>query len=225
MRTLHPAFGVAFAALPETRILSDALHTHALVVVHDTIDSDDALVACASALGVLIGGVKRFSAEGPSPDQSWHHVGMLEGEAARATVLNPEHAAFGAPGMQFVSMRAAWQASPNAERERLRGLTAQHVFRAAPERTVSYPLVFAPHDPAAAALFLGYHATAIDGQSDDEARALLDSLMTAATQPSRIYTHAFQAGELVIWDNRALMHRSCALPAGARRVVREVAIR
>ena len=41
-----------------------------------------------------------------------------------------------------------------------------------------------------------------------EGKALLAELMAHATQPQYIYTHHWRAGDLIIWDNRALLHRA-----------------
>jgi alpha-ketoglutarate-dependent 2,4-dichlorophenoxyacetate dioxygenase len=43
--------------------------------------------------------------------------------------------------------------------------------------------------------------------SDEEVVALLDELMTHATQPQFVYSHRWRAGDLVIWDNRCTLHR------------------
>ena len=41
----------------------------------------------------------------------------------------------------------------------------------------------------------------------DQARALLRELLVAATRPELIYTHRWAPGDLVMWDNRAVVHR------------------
>ncbi|MGH8620244.1 MAG: TauD/TfdA dioxygenase family protein [Burkholderiales bacterium] len=224
MQTLHPDFGVELPTLPAPAALDAALRQHALVVVRDTRMTDEALVALGNALGRIDGGVKRFTGEGPSPDQRWHHVGAIVDAPARATLLYPEIAAPGAPGMQFVSMRAAWRALPIAEQQAIAGRVGVHTFRSVPGQRAAQPLVFSPRHDAETALFVGYHAVGIEGMANADAQRLLTALMAQATTLPRIYTHVFQPGDFVAWDNRALMHRACALPAGANRAVREIAI-
>jgi alpha-ketoglutarate-dependent taurine dioxygenase len=46
--------------------------------------------------------------------------------------------------------------------------------------------------------------------SFDEGRGLLDELLTRSTAPGRVYRHEWVVGDLVIWDNRGVLHR--ALP-------------
>jgi alpha-ketoglutarate-dependent 2,4-dichlorophenoxyacetate dioxygenase len=57
------------------------------------------------------------------------------------------------------------------------------------------------------ALFTGGHAVAIDGMAASEGRELLDRLLAHATQDRFVYAHAWSDGDLVIWDNRAVLHR------------------
>lgn len=58
-------------------------------------------------------------------------------------------------------------------------------------------------------LFVGRHAFGIPGLSRDESRALLASLVeTIVSAPARVYQHQWQAGDTLLWDNRALLHRA-----------------
>jgi len=57
-------------------------------------------------------------------------------------------------------------------------------------------------------LMIGRHAHAIPGLSDAESQALLDDLEAFACQPPRVYQHRWEPGDVVIWDNRATMHRA-----------------
>jgi alpha-ketoglutarate-dependent taurine dioxygenase len=42
----------------------------------------------------------------------------------------------------------------------------------------------------------------------DEGRALLDDLLARATEPERVYRHEWSVGDVVIWDNRGVLHRA-----------------
>jgi alpha-ketoglutarate-dependent 2,4-dichlorophenoxyacetate dioxygenase len=57
-------------------------------------------------------------------------------------------------------------------------------------------------------LFLSAHAGAIRGMPVPEARALLRDLTEHATQRKFVYAHQWRLGDLVMWDNRAMMHRA-----------------
>jgi alpha-ketoglutarate-dependent 2,4-dichlorophenoxyacetate dioxygenase len=57
-------------------------------------------------------------------------------------------------------------------------------------------------------IFLSAHAGAIRGMPMPEARALLRDLTEHATQRKFVYAHQWRLGDLVMWDNRAMMHRA-----------------
>lgn len=56
-------------------------------------------------------------------------------------------------------------------------------------------------------LYLSSHAGAILGMPMPEARILLRDLNEHATQPTFVYAHAWRQWDLVVWDNRQVMHR------------------
>jgi alpha-ketoglutarate-dependent 2,4-dichlorophenoxyacetate dioxygenase len=57
-------------------------------------------------------------------------------------------------------------------------------------------------------LYLSSHAGRIRGMPDPEAKMLLMDLNEFATQPQFVYTHVWKVGDLVMWDNRCMMHRA-----------------
>jgi alpha-ketoglutarate-dependent 2,4-dichlorophenoxyacetate dioxygenase len=57
------------------------------------------------------------------------------------------------------------------------------------------------------ARYIASHAYTIDGFSDAEAWVLLDELIAGATWPECTYQHHWQQGDVLMWDNRATMHR------------------
>ena len=58
-------------------------------------------------------------------------------------------------------------------------------------------------------LFIGRHAFGIPGLSRNESRDLLASLLNViVSDPTRTYLHHWQAGDTMIWDNRAVLHRA-----------------
>jgi alpha-ketoglutarate-dependent 2,4-dichlorophenoxyacetate dioxygenase len=56
-------------------------------------------------------------------------------------------------------------------------------------------------------LYLASHAGAIVGMPMAEARILLRDLTEHATQPRFVYVHVWRQWDLVMWDNRQVMHR------------------
>ena len=81
------------------------------------------------------------------------------------------------------------------------------------------PLVKPHPETGRSALFIGRHAYGIPGLDPDESEALLDRLLSEACQAPRIYTHSWQVGDVVVWDNRAVLHRARPYDPRARRTM------
>ena len=60
------------------------------------------------------------------------------------------------------------------------------------------------------ALYLGNHASHILGMPEAEGAALLDELLEHTTKPEFVYAHRWRKGDLIMWDNRCLLHRAVA---------------
>jgi len=69
------------------------------------------------------------------------------------------------------------------------------------------------------ALYLASHAAAIEGMDGAEGRAVLAQLIDDATEDSRTYLHRWRAGDGVMWDNRAIMHRGRLWPGMQARLM------
>jgi taurine dioxygenase len=152
-------------------------------------------------------------------DKSYHAVPSL------LTMLHAVELPPVGGGTQFANTARAYAALPEAMRARIDGLRAVHSWEASRincgarpateeqkrERpAVDHPLVRTHPDTGAKALYLGNHAGHIIGLPHDEGAALLRELLAFTTQPRFVYTHQWQPGDLVLWDNRCLVHR--ALP-------------
>ena len=69
-------------------------------------------------------------------------------------------------------------------------------------------------------LFLGRHSFGIPGMSLEESDRCLRELETFACQPPGVYDHEWEVGDLIVWDNRRLLHR--AYPYDERSETREL---
>ena len=78
---------------------------------------------------------------------------------------------------------------------------------------VRHPLVRTHPVNGAKSLFLGAHASHVVGLPVDEGRALLAELLAHVTQPQFVHRHEWREGELVIWDNRCVLHRATPFDA------------
>src|SRR5665811_1033920 len=69
------------------------------------------------------------------------------------------------------------------------------------------------------AVYLASHAYAVEGMEPSAGKRLIDQLMEAATAPGISYMHQCRAGDVVMWDNRATMHRGRPWPAHEPRLM------
>jgi alpha-ketoglutarate-dependent taurine dioxygenase len=81
------------------------------------------------------------------------------------------------------------------------------------------PLVKTHPETGRRALYIGRHAHDIPGLTGEESAQLLDRLLDFACQPPRTVLHAWQPGDIAIWDNRALLHRARPYPRNEPRVM------
>jgi taurine dioxygenase len=85
---------------------------------------------------------------------------------------------------------------------RMMGVAADKLPRAV------HPLVRTHPETSRKALYVGHRETAqnIEGMTPEESRPLLDYLYQHSTNPDNFYRHMWQAGDVVMWDNRCTMH-------------------
>jgi len=112
---------------------------------------------------------------------------------------------------EFANMAQAYAALPEATKRRIAGLRV--AFRPAFDASrpgADHPLVRTHPDTGRKSLYIGNHSTHILGLPEGEGAALLGDLLEHATQRKFVYTHDWRAGDLVMWDNRCLLHRAVA---------------
>jgi taurine dioxygenase len=143
----------------------------------------------------------------------------------KATSLYPVSLPSRGGDTQFVNMHAAYDALPAATKKRIDGLVAVHVYlskysprqlaKVDDERRVPppalHPLVRVHPDNGRRFLYLNpVRMEAIVGMPDDAAQTLIGELMTHATQQRFEYRHRWTMGDMVIWDDRSVMHQANA---------------
>jgi alpha-ketoglutarate-dependent taurine dioxygenase len=112
---------------------------------------------------------------------------------------------------EFANMALAYAALPEDMKRRIAGLRV--AFRPAFDASrpgADHPLVRTHPDSGAKSLYLGNHSVGIVGLPETEGLALLAELLDHATQPEFVYAHRWRLGDLVMWDNRCLLHRAVA---------------
>jgi alpha-ketoglutarate-dependent 2,4-dichlorophenoxyacetate dioxygenase len=111
---------------------------------------------------------------------------------------------------EFASARRAYAALPEALKRRVE--TAIAVYP-----PVRHPLVRTNPANGEKNPFLGAHASHIEGLAMEEGRAFLKELLDRVTRPEFRYRHASREGDLVVWDNRCVLHRATPFDAARRK--------
>ena len=73
-------------------------------------------------------------------------------------------------------------------------------------------------------LFISEHLFEIEGMSRTESRALVRRLLDVCTDSARVYRHRWSVGDLLIWDNRSMLHRAQGFDPRHARVMRHVRV-
>ena len=125
---------------------------------------------------------------------------------------------------EFASVQAAYDDLPEPTKRRIAGLKAVHAYRGArfdrkitqltPEllaatQSAAHPIARRNPDNGRIGLYLSPNrVTGIVGMDDDEAFGLLAELFAHATQRKYVYRHKWRKGDMVIWDNRSVLHQA-----------------
>ena len=139
---------------------------------------------------------------------------------------------------QFVSARSAYARLSDDMKEKIDPLEVIHdyVFSRSkvapvdPKHAASLPpitqkLVRRNPNTGAKNFYIGSHAKEIVGWNYEDSRSLLDELLAGSVVDANVYTHAWQPGDLVIWDNRCILHRGTGYDADKyRRFMRQTRV-
>ena len=160
-------------------------------------------------------------------NQLWHTDSCFKVPPALASVLSARVVANTGGETEFVSMRRAWQNLGADLRNKLENAYAWHDYahsrgKIAPhlaserERStmpaVCWRMRWRNPVNGRDALYIASHTCGIEGMTDKDALKLIPELEALATQPDGIYQHRWRAGDVVMWDNRATMHRGRPWP-------------
>jgi alpha-ketoglutarate-dependent 2,4-dichlorophenoxyacetate dioxygenase len=167
-------------------------------------------------------------------NQLWHTDSSFKKVPALTSVLSARIIPARGGETEFVSTRLAFERLDAGLRQKLENSFAWHDYAhsrgqiaadlASPEERAALPpqcwrLVWKNPINGRSALYLASHAYAIEGMEPSVGKRLLDELMEAATTPGTSYVHGWRSGDVVMWDNRATMHRGRPWPAHEARLM------
>ena len=187
---------------------------------------------------------ERGEPNGKHPDKgtlAWHTDGSWQRRTGQVTIIYGEVVPEQGGETHFCDMYGAYERLSPVWKERIAGLRAVHNLdfsrtrrhgeqpMTAEQRAavppVDQPIVRTHPDTGRKCLYLGDHAEYIQGMDYDAGRALIDELNTLAVHPDLTYEHRWVPGQLIVWDNRCVMHRATEYdPATQRRVVRRCTV-
>jgi alpha-ketoglutarate-dependent 2,4-dichlorophenoxyacetate dioxygenase len=167
-------------------------------------------------------------------NQLWHTDSSFKRVPALTSVLSARIIPARGGETEFVSTRLAFERLDPSLRNKLENSFAWHDYAhsrgqiapglASPEERAALPpqcwrLAWKNPANGRSAIYLASHAYAVEGTELAAGKKLIDELMDAATAPGTSYVHSWRSGDVVMWDNRATMHRGRPWPAHEARLM------
>lgn len=170
----------------------------------------------------------------------WHIDDTTSEVPAKATMLTARHVAMVGGGTEFASTYAAYEGMPEHERKRYDGLRVVHSLEATQRQVHKEPtddqvarwrrgprretsLVWQRRD-GRRSLSIGATVDHVVGMAPSESRELLDELLAWSTQERFCYSHDWQVGDVVIWDNTGMLHRALPYDPSSERTMHRTTI-
>lgn len=172
-------------------------------------------------------------------NQLWHSdSSFMRPRAAYSMLHSVVNPSWGAQ-TEFADLRAAYDALPERTRREIEGLQAEHfalhtrillgddAYTDDQKKMIPpavWPLADTHPGSGRRVLFVGVHARQILGWPTAESRIFLSDLLEHATQREFVYSHAWEVGDTVMWDNRSTLHRGRRYDLSERRELRRTTI-
>ena len=170
-------------------------------------------------------------------NEAWHTDSTYKPVSSKCAMLSAVKVPATGGETELADMRAGYAALDAAMKDRIAALSAYHStqysqandvgdFPPQDENSIYHgeaylrPLVKVHPQTGVKNLFVGRHAFGIPGLSREESRKLLRGLVDfVVSDPARVYSHQWQPGDTLLWDNRALLHRAKPYDYGDARVL------
>ncbi|MDR2858647.1 MAG: TauD/TfdA family dioxygenase [Novosphingobium sp.] len=227
--------------------LRELLIARGVLVFKELNLTDEQQVTLGSHLGVLREegekGIFRITLDPQANERAdylkgsfnWHLDGTHEDVPIFASLLSGRRLSREGGQTEFANSYRAYEALPQAMKDRIDGLRVVHSFAASMRRAGVEPtaetraywdsiadrthnLVWR-HASGRRSLVIGCHASHVVGMDFAEGAALLDELLAWATQERFVYRHEWSVGDLLIWNNTGVLHRVTAYPLDSGRMM------
>jgi len=173
-------------------------------------------------------------------NQDWHSDSSFKAVPAKASMLSAWVVPSRGGETEWADMRDAYDAlAPEARafwaeqvavhsywysQSKVGGTATLSAEQWAALAPVEHPVVGLNPDSGRRSLFIGRHASHLRGLDEEQGRRLLGELCRWAVHPCRVHTHRWQVGDVVLWDNRSVLHRGRPWPAGEARVMKRTTV-
>ena len=180
---------------------------------------------------------------GTLPDgEIWFHADKsFDAEPFKALLLYALQVPATGGTTRFANQYRAYERLPESVRRRIAGLRVRQVYDfaisnqdyrpdyrsgvTATTLAASHPVAIANPETGRAQLFVNRLMSAyVEGLPEAEGDALLATLLAASEDPAIVYEHRWRAGDLVLWDNRAVIHARTDFPADQIREMRRITV-
>lgn len=172
-------------------------------------------------------------------NQLWHTDSTFLPMPALTNILVAREITSTGGETEYVSTRAAWQDLPTELKATARNAVLRHRFAhsrakvsaelARQETYTKWPdqawrAVWRNPTTGEDALYIASHAFAVDGWPEAEGRNFINALIAFATRSEAIYRHAWRVGDVLIWDERATLHRGRPWPYAEPRTLASICV-
>ena len=215
------AFSRRFGPPEVTKVGSEGTGSH--FVILSTIGADGKVVPADHRMAMRA-----------KANQLWHTDSSFKRVPALASVLSARVIPAQGGETEFASTRLAFERLDADMRSQLQNSFAWHDYAhsrgqiapdlASPEERAALPpqcwrMVWKNPVNGRGAIYLASHAYGVEGREKAAGEKLIDELMAFATAPGTSYLHQWRKGDVVMWDNRATMHRGRPWPAHEARLM------
>ena len=155
-------------------------------------------------------------------NQEWHSDSSFKKIPSKLSILSAKMIPAKGGNTEFLSMRSVYSALPKKLKSNIEDKVCWHDYSYGRSK-IDANLVTADEKKAlppvkqklvlnnkkyGKSLYIGAHCSKIDGMNDDESQNLLDEIYEYIDNESHVYSHIWKPYDLIMWDNRAVLHRA-----------------
>ncbi len=202
------AFSQRFGPLETTKVGTRG--TGSPLVILSNIGEDNRVVPFADRLNMV-----------NRANMQWHADSSFKRIPAQTSILSARETPVTGGNTEFVSMRVVYAELPEDLKQAVEDRVAIHNFAHSRDKvdpnlmTDSERATLPPVRQAMVldqghklSLYIGSHVSDVEGMTTSESRKLIDRLLSFATKEQFIYRHTWCLHDLVMWDNRSVIHRA-----------------